>query len=186
VALHPEEKGMKIHFAEIPEEGLRLQIADDSWFPEQEVTRCGPVTASVFLQRQEQRVFMEGTIEASIRLSCDRCLESFCNPLSSFFKIDIELVEYLPASEEHVCGREEMDMMFVDKPEVDVFHVLAQQVYLSLSIKRLCRENCAGLCSLCGVNLNVEQCDCRSERKNKPFSVLASLSQDRTKKKPPQ
>jgi uncharacterized protein len=166
---------MKIHFGEIPEEGLRYEIADNSWFPEQEVARCSDVIASVFLQRKEQRVFLEGSIETSVRLNCDRCLESFCRPLSSRFIIDIELVDNLPTSDEHVCGREEMDMLFVDKPVVDIYQVLAQQVFLSLAVKRLCAEACAGLCSGCGVNLNKERCVCRSKQDHSPFSVLGTF-----------
>jgi uncharacterized protein len=166
---------MKVHFSEIPEEGLRLHIAENSWFPEQEVARCSDVNASVFLQRREKRVFLEGSIETAVRLNCDRCLETFCRPLVSNFTIDIELVENLPTSEEHVCGREEMDMMFVDKPVVDIYQVLAQQVFLSMAVKRLCAEDCAGLCSGCGVNLNRERCVCRGKGDNSPFRVLGAL-----------
>jgi uncharacterized protein len=166
---------MKIKFSEIPEDGLRLQISDESWFPEHEIERCGSVHANVHLQRSEQRLFMEGVIETTVKLHCDRCLEAFCRPLISQFKVDIELVKNLPATTEHVCGREEMDMLFVDKPMIDIFQVLSQQVFLSLSVKKLCREDCAGLCVSCGANLNVEKCGCGSGGENNPFSVLAGL-----------
>jgi uncharacterized protein len=166
---------MRIHFNEIPEEGLRLQVAEDSWFPDQEVVRCGDLRADFFLQRKEQRVFLEGWLETAVRSSCDRCLESFCLPLVSHFTIDVELVDNLPTSDEHVCGSEEMDTLFVDKPEIDIYQVLTQQVFLSLAIKRLCDEECKGLCSGCGVNLNKERCKCSGKLDHSPFGVLDTL-----------
>lgn len=166
---------MNIRFDEIPEDGLRLHIEDESWFPG-EVERCGRVVAGVFLQKQEQRVFLEGSFTASVRLSCDRCLESFCTPLDSTFKIDIELVDKLPDREdEYLCSSEEMDMMFVATPAIDVFQVLAQQVFIALPVKRLCSVSCAGLCGRCGANLNVERCRCAEEKKESPFGVLGSF-----------
>ncbi|MEJ2032639.1 MAG: DUF177 domain-containing protein [Deltaproteobacteria bacterium] len=167
---------MNIRFDEIPEEGLRLHIEEESWFPDREVDRRGGVAADVFLQKREQRVFVEGSVATSVRLSCDRCLESFCTPLASTFKIDIELVDKLPAREsEHFCSGEEMDMMFVAAPAIDIFQVLAQQIFIALPVKKLCSENCAGLCSRCGANLNVEPCGCAEEKKPSPFEVLNSL-----------
>ena len=43
---------------------------------------------------------------------------------------------------------------------IDLDDVIREQVYLSLPIKRLCRETCSGLCPSCGLNLNKEQCQC--------------------------
>ena len=56
---------MNIRFDEIPEEGLRLHIEEESWFPDREVERCEGVNASVFLQKKDQRIFVEGSIEAT-------------------------------------------------------------------------------------------------------------------------
>jgi uncharacterized protein len=167
---------MNIRFDEIPEEGLRLHIEEESWFPDEEVERCGGVVADVVLQKQEQRVFLEGSFATSVRLSCDRCLESFCTPLASTFTIDIELVDKLPVREsEYLCSSEEMDMMFVAAPAIDIFQVLAQQVFIALPLKNLCSESCAGLCSRCGANLNLGRCGCAEEKKNSPFGVLSPL-----------
>ena len=44
---------------------------------------------------------------------------------------------------------------------------------LNLDSKLLCREDCKGLCSRCGKNLNLGPCDCRKE----PDPRLAALAQ---------
>ena len=47
---------------------------------------------------------------------------------------------------------------------------------LELPSRILCKEDCKGLCSQCGANLNDHECSCQKDliRKN-PFSALASL-----------
>jgi uncharacterized protein len=38
--------------------------------------------------------------------------------------------------------------------------LIEEQVLLALPTRPLCREDCRGLCSGCGVNLNSEECAC--------------------------
>jgi uncharacterized protein len=41
---------------------------------------------------------------------------------------------------------------------------LARETFiLNMPSKTLCREDCRGLCSGCGVNLNYEKCRCKKE-----------------------
>ena len=76
---------------------------------------------------------------------------------------------------EHGCSKAEMDTVYLKEPAVDLFQVLAQQVFLMLSAKKVCSEGCRGLCPQCGMNLNVNECDCGKGTGASPFSVLANL-----------
>ena len=63
------------------------------------------------------------------------------------------------------------DLSDEDNPEVfpldgnwlDVSDVLETIFILSTEEKSLCKENCAGLCSQCGKNLNDGPCGCKKE-----------------------
>lgn len=168
---------MKIGFGEIPDNGLRLEIHDETWFPDQEIERQGPVKAGVFLERKGlERVLLSGEIETVALLVCDRCLTDFKADLGGKFRIDLELLpdDRLPAAE-HECGATEMDVVYLTKPVLDVFELLAQQLFLMMPSKKLCAEECKGLCRHCGANLNVESCRCRQGTENSPFNVLAGL-----------
>jgi len=169
---------VRVQFDDIPLDGLRLEIKDESWFPHQEVTRITPVVALVFLKRDGKRVLMEGTLSTDVEFPCDRCLEKFQCPLTVDFRLDFELVgkgQLDTVVADHLCSEEEMDMVYVDEPAIDVFHVLRQQVYMSLPFKKLCSPKCKGLCEKCGVNRNLTECKCASESTTSPFSVLAKL-----------
>ena len=168
---------VKISFSEIPEQGLRIELQEDTWFPDQEITRTAPVKAVVTLARKgAARVLMEGMVETTISLECDRCLESFPMALAGDFKIDLEYLANDPGQPaEHQCSSSEMETVFLDEPAIDLYELLSQQVFLLLPLKRLCNEECHGLCPQCGANRNTGPCRCDQKMKTTPFSVLATM-----------
>jgi uncharacterized protein len=165
---------MKVRFGEIPEEGLRYEINDESWFPDHELNRTDPVRSVVVLNRNgDDRVLLTGEIRTTIASDCDRCIENFSMDIVSSFKLDLE---YAPGKimepSEHECTSSEMDVIYLKETVIDVFEILNQQIFLVISEKHLCSESCKGLCPKCGVNLNLETCDCETELKSSPFAIL--------------
>jgi uncharacterized protein len=73
---------------------------------------------------------------------------------------------------EHVCGRclkeveEKVDQPFdliydvKGKEEVETLEDLREILILDHPIRFLCREECLGVCSRCGTNLNESPCSC--------------------------
>jgi len=168
---------MKIRFSEIPDDGLRLEINDESWFPDQDLQRSEPVKSWVFMKREsDDRVLLEGEIKTVLSYECDRCLKHYQVELGRKFKLDLE---YVPGKQEvtaeHECSPSEMDMMYMDEPVIDVFQVLYQQIFLLVPEKHICSEECKGLCPSCGVNLNTDSCNCKKDLKSSPFDVLKNL-----------
>ena len=169
---------MKIPFDAILESGLTLEIHDAEWFPEGDWSQVGPVQAKVFLIRQNRRVFLDGHMNFTCRFSCDSCLELYNDVQDLFFKIEFE---YLASndpywqSDEHQCPQVEIDVEVLAEPEIDIYAMLAQQVILSVPLKKLCSPSCHGLCSSCGMNLNKAKCLCHDRELNSPFQVLVQL-----------
>lgn len=170
---------MQVRFDEIPAEGREFEIKDSSWFPAAEVAPLGPVQARVLLERRGERVFLQGTLKARVGLSCDRCLEPYEYQLDHEFQLDLELLDQTAdaamAGTEHACHDSEMDVMFLAEPLVDLGEILAQQVFLTLPDKRLCSEDCQGLCPRCGANRNRGSCTCGDAGGFSPFAVLQTL-----------
>ena len=165
---------MKVRFGEIPEQGLHYDIHDDSWFPDHDLHRTDPVRSVIALKRNsDDRVLLEGEIHTTLACDCDRCIENFSMELDLSFTVDLE---YAPGnileSAEHECSMAEMDVMYLKEPIIDVFEILNHQVFLMISEKHLCSESCKGICFQCGVNLNLETCDCKKESKPSPFAIL--------------
>ncbi len=168
---------MKIRFSEIPDDGLRLEINDESWFPDHELQRSGPVKSWLFMKREsEDRVLLEGEIKTIIAYDCDRCLQRYQMELGGKFKLDLEYVAgKMEETAEHECSPSEMDMIYLDEPVIDIFQILSQQILLQVPEKRVCSEDCKGFCPSCSTNLNTDSCDCKKDLKSSPFDVLKDL-----------
>lgn len=85
--------------------------------------------------------------QAALAGPCMRCLE----PSETAFKVDAREVEQPGAKDE------ELDSPYVDDDEVvDVTAWVNDSLSLTLPAQLLCRRDCAGLCAVCGENLNAD------------------------------
>lgn len=169
---------MRIKWEEIPADGLFFSVDDDCWVPGEEVVCAGPGVCTVSLRKEGGRVIFAGTMRLPVLLGCDRCLESFAYTLAEEFEIVFELLakqDEAGLAAEYFCKSSDLDVVYLAEPVVDVFSVLAEQVYLSLPEKRLCSDTCLGLCPECGANLSRCPCDCAGGTSVSPFNVLAKL-----------
>ncbi|MCK4236882.1 MAG: DUF177 domain-containing protein, partial [Candidatus Krumholzibacteria bacterium] len=57
----------------------------------------------------------------------------------------------------------------------DIFPRVREAVILELPMKFLCSENCKGLCSRCGANLNEGDCGCNLRSGDSRWDVLKKL-----------
>jgi uncharacterized protein len=55
---------------------------------------------------------------------------------------------------------------------IEVDQLVAEQIFLALPVKVLCREDCKGICPGCGANLNEEACLCKAGGTQSPFAKL--------------
>ena len=97
-------------------------------------------------------------IRATGHFQCDRCLANFTREFderpSLFFRLTVggEHSE-IEEEEDVICLRE-------DEKEYDLSDIIAEQLGLAIPIRSLCDDECKGLCSVCGVDLNKTKCDC--------------------------
>lgn len=169
---------MRIKWDEIPASGLWLSIDDGAWIPGKEIACQGSGVCTVSLTKKGERVLLAGTLRVPVVLECDRCLDSFAYSLAEEFEVFFELLDQenvAAIGSDHFCKSNELDVVYLAEPSIDVFSVLAQQMYLALPEKRLCSDTCLGLCAECGANLNRSPCDCSGGAGTSPFSVLAKL-----------
>jgi uncharacterized protein len=170
---------MKIGFSEIPEGGLVCDVGKVSWFPEQELQGGRPAQGRLRLVRQgADKVAVTGAVSLSVRLDCDRCLVAFERDIM----LDLQLLlECGTANRWHVkeveCTREDLDVVQLDRAEIDISDLLRQHLYLALPEKSLCRADCKGLCGTCGKDLNSERCECSQAVVDSPFAVLSQLKE---------
>jgi len=60
-----------------------------------------------------------------------------------------------------------------DKLDVDA--LVHEHLMLNMPMRFLCREDCAGLCQMCGADLNLGGCGCKKETTDPRLAVLKEL-----------
>ena len=107
---------------------------------------------------------LEGTLTAEMICYCDRCGTEF------------DSVKEMPLSvtivEEDTADNPELFLLEGD--EIDLDEILSTCFVLDMETKFLCSEDCKGLCSTCGKNLNLGPCECRKPIDPR-FAVLEQL-----------
>lgn len=131
-------------------------------------------------------ILATGMIKCHVVGTCDRCLDA------AEFDVEGEVDEYYlfkaPTQESQADDEDEVDFSLVGEDQsVDLTDALASAVLMETPYIVLCREDCKGLCPVCGANLNHEDCGhgeqlARERAQEKldasPFAALRDLKLD--------
>ncbi len=101
---------------------------------------------------------------------CDRCLEDYRRACSAEFEL------WLTANEQLISATEADIIWFpYSMEEIDLNPVFHDLVALEEPMKKLCKEDCQGLCPHCGTNKNKHTCTCEVQQGNNPWGALEKL-----------
>ncbi|MBX6422231.1 DUF177 domain-containing protein [Thermosulfurimonas sp. F29] len=169
-----EKPALRIPLEDIPPEGLRLEFEEGPELLADCFPLKKPLSARVFLKKEGINVKAKGRVETRVELSCDRCLERFEMEVREEFEVEFRPVASLPLQEETRLSAEDLEVIFFEGNVIPVDELVREQVILAVPYKKLCREDCRGLCPRCGKNLNEGACGCAVHRES-PFAVLKNL-----------
>ncbi|MBU1707176.1 DUF177 domain-containing protein [bacterium] len=115
------------------------------------------VHVQIQLDRNDPYLRLNYQISAFVHLICDRCLEDYEQPLSAE-----GMLIFVLGGNAHEDNPDEDEIRYLsaDTVEIDLSMDLYDILMLSLPLKSLCKDDCKGLCSNCGCNLNEDTCDC--------------------------
>lgn len=112
-----------------------------------------PVSVKGELESRAGIVSFRLSLSTTLHHECDRCLCAFDREYNF--------------SAEHILVRApwdnngyDDDFIVTEKDCLNADELVMSDLLLQLSSKTLCREDCKGLCSTCGADLNTAACDC--------------------------
>lgn len=159
----------RVHLNEIGAEGLMLEevldeVTSQGWL--QHTTDFAPEGAGRFtvsLKRadKESVIRVRGDVSVPLSTVCARCLGTLSVAVGG--PIDVSL---FPAGSEPMPDEDgeleshDMGVATYEGDAIDLGEIVHDEVMLQLPMSPLCREACAGLCSGCGANRNVAECEC--------------------------
>jgi len=107
---------------------------------------------------------LAGEIVADMVCVCDRCGDEF----------ESTKVTELYATIVEEANDDNPELFVLEGDDVDLSEILSTCFILDMETKFLCKEDCKGLCSTCGKNLNLGPCECRKQLDPR-FAVLEQL-----------
>ena len=111
----------------------------------------------------DANIHVRGQLESQVTVQCGRCLE----PYSLAVDQDLDLF-YLPRlasrpeEEEEDVELDDHDVVvgYYEGETLDLGEVVREQLFLALPLRRVCREDCQGICPTCGKVRNTDLCAC--------------------------
>ena len=123
-----------------------------------------PVTLDVELQAVNDAIVVKGSVRAPWVGECRRCLQ----PATGVVEADVhEIYERHPVDGE---------TRLLEDVIVDLTELARDSVLLELPLAPLCKDDCAGLCPVCGADRNAaEDCGCVTEIRDERWAALDDL-----------
>ena len=157
--------------------GQEYPVEEDVLVEEMELSgdpiRFADIKVKGVLVGAEERVSVRADVSATLLSRCVKCLGAVSMPIRA--QIDAVFARKMDP--------DDPDLYVFGASTIELTDPVRDALILELPIRILCKEDCKGLCPVCGANLNEEDCGHAAQieedrLKASPFAVLASLDLD--------
>ncbi|MDO4771995.1 MAG: DUF177 domain-containing protein [Bacillota bacterium] len=128
------------------------------------ITACEPIFCKGSVVSYGDTLALKATYEVELHKLCDRCLIAYDE--------SIEGVLQRTVSKEAKDG---LDNIEAGDGNVNLHDILSDELMTVVSSQSLCDEDCKGLCTECGIDLNEESCECHKNDIDPRFRALLDL-----------
>ena len=103
-----------------------------------------------------ENLIVKGNISLDVKLQCSRCIE--------FFSTTLRVYDFLRNL-----------FLSKDQLEIDITNEIREELILNINSFSVCMDECKGICSGCGANLNKSFCHCVRNKNSDAWSILDEL-----------
>lgn len=132
----------------------------------------GDLDADYKLSKLGNQIVLDGKIAVKAKFMCDRCLTIYDRSIETNYQM-----VYLFGEKPDNLDESEINVLYLPL-ETDKIYLsddIRDYTVLTVPMKKLCKEDCKGLCSRCGKNLNDGECDCNTEEIDERWRPLLEL-----------
>ena len=169
---------MVLRVSDLTEEGVHIETSQEPqwlvnlpelWSGNSGLKLISKIRIDLRLTRVLKEISVIGDVRLSIETPCSRCVEPV--------KIELNPQVALVLSPGDKIGEQDINLEHetYQGDEIDLSDSIREQVAISMPVKVVCSDNCAGLCTTCGVNLNKDSCECDKDQIDPRFAILKDL-----------
>ncbi|HSR18558.1 MAG TPA: DUF177 domain-containing protein [Ignavibacteriaceae bacterium] len=122
---------------------------------------------NVKLAKIHNQIILNGDLKLNARFNCDRCAASYDSVINTGYKM-----VYLFGQHAQDNGSIDVTYMSADADKIDLTNDVHDYAVLAIPMKKLCKEDCKGLCYKCGKDLNESDCGCEKENFDERWKPL--------------
>ena len=162
---------MKIQVGGLADGIYNYRLAADSASLDLDERFNNQVVVDATVEKSGTQVFLSAEVVANASFECDRCLAPFLSPLRPSYRM------YYVTEENADTNIDSLELQIVPPgfSVIDLYDDVRQTVLLSVPFKLLCLERCKGLCPQCGINWNLESCNCEEQAVDPRWEQLIRL-----------
>lgn len=165
-----------LHKREVSIPFLLEKQLGDAWNCPDVVEFLSPVVIEgTISQAEEDCLILEAEGSVTILMECNRCLKEVSQTIT--FDLEECFVQAGKENEEH--KRDEDEAEIFSGFSIDCIELVQKNIVLTLPMKCLCEEECKGLCSVCGQDLNEDFCNCDRREIDPRFEGLLAFFKDK-------
>ena len=150
----------------------RTYLAGEIDYRGAEFRQLGPLKVGAVAELEGSEIRVRGHLEGKLEASCDRCLSRVEIQVDRDFDLFYRPIKDIARDEEIEIPYDELDVGFYAGEGIPLIDLVTEQMILSRPMKVVCRPDCRGFCPVCGVNLNLEGCQCATPQLDSPFASL--------------
>ena len=130
----------------------------------------GKYKTNIELCKFQDQIILNCETKIKACMICDRCAEEY----DRIIKSENKMVYLLRGTEDE---NESIDVVYLnaDADKINIKDNIRDYALLAIPMKKLCTEDCKGLCYRCGKNLNKGACECNENEIDERLKPLLKL-----------
>jgi uncharacterized protein len=130
----------------------------------------GKYKSKVVLNKLHDQLILSVDSNFNVVFNCDRCGSEYDSELMSKYQM-----VYLQNEEPVETKSDNVKYLNRTADKIELKDDIREFALLSIPMKKLCKEDCKGLCYKCGADLNKEQCKCSNNEVDPRWKPLMNL-----------
>lgn len=125
---------------------------------------------------QKNVVSVNMDVSVVVKRPCSRCLDIVSEEYELHISRDIDVVLKKAMDlnyDESMADADEIS--YIEDCNLDIDMLVLDELYTILPMLVLCKEDCKGICKVCGINLNKSTCDCDQTVPDPRMAVFSDI-----------
>lgn len=149
--------------------------ADEFSLEDADLRLIAPAEVRGRVRQKDREVELIGSLTTTLETVCGRCLKPVVLPFSADFDERFATSVSWGAEEQHELASDDLNLSIFDGTGIDLDQLVREQILLAKPAHVLCREDCQGLCPVCGADRNTAACKCENQQVDSRWEKLRDL-----------